>query len=180
MITIDVARRGLVAIDEDDEDARYAMVDRRQRSQPAKPAPYPVRAVRALVEVQRRVGGMAPRALLGGQFAPNAGHETVFEVWTSGRWEDQVGGTCRSRLWKQPFVVGLPVEFVDGVIRGLTEQSDPDLPPGILTVDRAGFDVVESSTAVFAQAAGVLRRTLRATLLGCDVEAEVRALMETW
>lgn len=55
-----------------------------------------------------------------------------------------------------------------------------DLPPGVLTVDRAGFDEVESSTAVFRQAAGLLRHLIAARLHHRDLEAEARTVVSTW
>jgi hypothetical protein len=181
MITIEVERHGVVAVDEDDEKARYEVVDRLRASRPAvglrRDAP-----ARALVEVQLRFGGLAPRGLIGGQFIPGPGEETLVEVGVSGIavLDSKDGLTCSSRLWSQPFIIGLPPDFTDAVLRELADHNDPVLPPGILIVDRAGFDVVNSSSPIFAQAAATLRAVLTANLYDRDVEADVRALVNTW
>jgi transposase len=49
-------------------------------SHPAYTDHWIVRSARALEEVQRQHGGMAPRTLVGGEFVVSAGTETAFEV----------------------------------------------------------------------------------------------------
>ena len=58
MITVDVERRGIVAVDGDDEGARYTGAGRLTRSRPAGDTEG--LPVRMLVEVLRRFGGHAP------------------------------------------------------------------------------------------------------------------------
>lgn len=179
VLTIEVECRAAVAIDDDDEHARHDVSDRLSVSQSAGHTPIGVRSpVRALVEVQRRFGGLAPRALVGGQFVLDTGFATVFEVYVGIGPADRSSPECRSRLWKRPFTVGLPVDFAPATLRGFRDHDT--LPAGILTLDRAGFDVVESSAVVFAEAAALLRLILACQVYGRDVEREVRALVLTW
>jgi hypothetical protein len=63
--------------------------------------------------------------------------------------------TCPSRLWTRPFALGLPEEFASAVLDALLVD-DMLWPAGVLWVDRAGFDEIESSTMVFGWAAGAL------------------------
>jgi hypothetical protein len=182
MTIIEVERRGLVAIGEDDDHARYESADRLRATRPASASSQHHASVRALVEVQRRFGGLAPRALLGGQFVPGPGSETVIEVCVSGAsvLDSEDEPTCPSRLWNQPFVLGLPPEFAKPVLDELADHDGLGFPAGVLTVDRAGFDVVNSSEPIFAQAAGVLHAVLAANLHDHDAEEGVRALVSTW
>jgi hypothetical protein len=64
-----------------------------------------------------------------------------------------------------------------GLASGL---QDVTMPPGILRVDRAAFDEVESAGPVFAQAGAALSCLLAAKLHERDVERELRLLVETW
>jgi hypothetical protein len=179
VIRIDLKGRGLVAVDADEEQASFAPVGRLGASSPAEALAEPLGGpVRVVVEVQRRFGGLAPRALLGGVFTPGLDTDTVFEV-DFNRWGEGPAAVCPSRLWKRPFVAGLPEEFAPAVLDGLTDGG-PGLPGGVLRVDRAGADEVESSSAVFRQAAAVLRCALAGMLSAEDVEARVRDLMQAW
>lgn len=175
MITISMEQHGLVAVDEEEEQARYTMLGHLNASRPAKPDHG--RRVRVLVEVQRRFGGLAPRALLGGEFTPDPSGNTLFEVNYAADGESVA--SCPSRLWKRPFTAGLPEEFASAVLTGLTSD-EIDLPAGTLRVDRAGFDEIESSTAVFRQAAQVLTCALGAMLRGVEPEVEIRSVMRAW
>lgn len=180
-IEVDVERRGIVAVDVDDAAARYDFTEQIHASVRSTGAAPPLHKVRAIVEVQRRFGGIAPRALLGGRFIAGAGDLTEFDVHVS-RLDmlDSVGRpTVSSRLWSQPFVVGLPIYLASGVMRGLTE-SGTALPPGVLIVDRAGFDVVNSAEPVFAEAASVLAAVLAAILYERELEPEIRKTVAKW
>lgn len=180
MIIVDVKGRGVAVIDDDDECARYPTIDVLRASQPAGLARSAAESLRILVEAQRRFGGLAPRALVGGRFVPG-GTETSFEVHAGAPLGQETGQTCPSRLWKRPFVAGLPAAFAGAVLQGvMADGAGPGLPPGILTVDRAGFDEVESAAPIFAQAGALLRQVLAATLAHRDIETEARLLMSTW
>ncbi|WP_285501948.1 hypothetical protein [Actinokineospora sp. NBRC 105648] len=130
------------------------------------------------VEVLRRFGGMAARALVGGEFVPAAGTSTAFEVGFVAE-SAVVPGACPSRQWSAPFDVGLIEEYAHGVLAGVTDSTVP-LPPGVLRVAEAGIDEIGSSAALFRQAALVLRSVVAAELAGTDVESAVRTAMAAW
>jgi len=182
MITIDIERHGLAAIDdEDDLNAAYAAAKELTKSVPAD-AGAAVDDVRVLIEVQRRLGGIMPRALLGGRFVFGVGQTTQVEVAVAGFDMLNAGDqpTCRSRLSKRPFSAGLPEDFGDVVLRGLAGGSEPPLPAGILRVDRAGFDTMNSAEPIFVQAAALLRISIAAALWGQDPEPNLRRAIESW
>jgi hypothetical protein len=176
MITIDLQGHGVVAFDVDEPLAQYPRHDCLTASLPA-PRAVGSLDVRALIEVQRRHGGLAPRALLGGCFIAASGESLVVEVpFTADH--DSAASPCPSRLWKRPFRAGLPAEFAQAVLESLTGAVS--LPAGILRIDRAGFDEVESSAVVFRMAAHALYVAIAATLSSRDVESELRELVEAW
>jgi len=190
MITVDVPRHGTVALDEDDERLRYDTVDRLSASRPAGGQGRQRQSVRALVEVQRRVGGMAPRAVVGGEFVVGDGAETVFEVLAGAAYdalvaqgrEGRPGVTLPGRIHTRwPLIAGLPAEFAESTLRGLVDNPCAgSMPAGVLRLDRAAFDEVESANPVFAQAGAALCCALAAKLQGADPGEELRALIETW
>jgi hypothetical protein len=178
MTIVEVERHGLVAIGEGDHPAAYQAADWLRSSRPATAAPS--KPVRMHVEVLRRLGGLAPRALLGGQFVPGQGNEAQFAVAVApfGLFDADEEPTCPSVLWKQPFTIGLPSEFASAVAGALSEG--PGLPAGTLTIDRAGFDLVNSSEMIFAQTAAVLKAAMAALLSGQDADTAARSLVSTW
>ena len=177
MTIIEVERHGLVAIGEGDHPAEYQAAEWLRSSRAGTGAV--ANPVRMHVEVLRRFGGLAPRALVGGQFVPGRSGQTQFAVAvaTFGLFADDEP-TCPSELWKEPFTVGLPSEFARTVASALDEG--PGLPAGTLTIDRAGFDLVNSSETIFGQAAAVLKAAMAARLSGQDADAATRALVSTW
>ncbi|WP_439383550.1 hypothetical protein [Amycolatopsis lexingtonensis] len=178
MTIVEVEKRGIVAIGEGDHSATYQAADWLRSSRPAIAAPAV--PVRLHVEVLRRFGGLAPRALLGGQFVPGQEHETRFAVAVAsfGVFDADEAPTCPSVLWKQPFTVGLPGEFASAVADSL--GAGPGLPAGTLTIDRAGFDLVNSSEMIFGQTAAALKTAVAALLSGQDVDAAVRSVVSGW
>jgi hypothetical protein len=190
MITVDVPPHGIVALEEDDERLRYDVVDCLSTSRPAGGQGPQGQRVRALVEVQRRFGGMAPRAVVGGEFVVGDGTETVFEVLVGADYDALVaegreagsGVTLPGRIHSTwPLIAGLPAEFAESTLRGLVDNLCAGrLPAGVLRLDRAAFDEVESANPVFAQAGAALCCALAAKLQGADPADELRALIETW
>src|SRR5215211_9028781 len=98
----------------------------------AQPASLVRKARGALVEVQRRFGGRAPRAVVGGQFIVGAGAETVFEVFAAADSENLVRESARagsamairSRIYERwPFIARLPGEYAGSALTGLTDNS---------------------------------------------------------
>jgi hypothetical protein len=178
MKIVEVERHGLVAIGEGDHPAAYQAAEWLRSSRPAIDAL--ANPVRMHVEVLRRFGGLAPRALLGGQFVPGQGDQTQLAVAVAafGLFDADDEPTCPSVLWKESFTVGLPSEFARAVATALDEG--PGLPAGTLTIDRAGFDLVNSSEMIFGQAVAVLKTAMAAQLSGQDADAAARSLVSTW
>jgi hypothetical protein len=121
------------------------------------------------------------RALLGGELRPAVTQEVAFEVLVA---DEPLGlgncTTCTSRLGN-PLVPGLPEEFAEVVLTGLSVQpAQPALPAGTLHVDRAGHDEVNSSPTAFRLAAGLLRTVLAVMSSRGDMEVEIRNLMRAW
>ncbi|GAB2660588.1 hypothetical protein GCM10027088_43690 [Nocardia goodfellowii] len=182
MRTLDVAGHGVAAVGEDAADAAYPVAQTLTATQSATTGYEAVGNVRILVEVLRRHGGIAPRALLGAEFIAGNGPSTLIEVGVAsfGMLESDDQPTCRSRLWNRPFVSGLPTELASAVLRGLTARPHIVLPPGVLRVDRAGFDVMNSSEKIFTQTAALLSLAISAKLRGDDPEPGLRAAIESW
>lgn len=178
MTIVEVERHGLVAIGEGDHPAAYQAAEWLKSSRASTGAV--ANSVRMHVEVLRRFGGLAPRALVGGQFVPGRGGQTQFAVAvaTFDLFDADDEPTCPSELWKEPFTVGLPSEFARAVASALDEG--PGLPAGTLTIDRAGFDLVNSSEMIVGQAAAVLKAVMAAQLSGQDAYAATRSLVSTW
>jgi len=178
MTIVEVARHGVVAIGEGDHPAAYQAADWLHSSRPAVAAR--ANPVRMHVEVLRRHGGLAPRALLGGEFVPGEGNQTQFAVAvaTFGFFDADDEPTCPSTLWKQPFTIGLPSELASAVTGAL--GAGAGLPAGTLTIDRAGFDLVNSSEMIFEQATAVLKTAIAAQLSGQDADAAAWSLVSTW
>jgi hypothetical protein len=78
------------------------------------------------------------------------------------------------------YAAELPAEFADAVLQGLLIAGG-ELPAGSLVIDCGAVDDEGSSSAVFRQAAQLLREAL--LLLPQDTEAleeRVKAVMATW
>lgn len=190
MTLIQIGGRSL-AICEDDERARYVSVDRIAEARPSRAmegeSPH---SVRLLIDLQRNFGGLAPRALLGGQFSAQPGNDTTYEVLVGGDFnalsairDQQVDIRLLEgahRGW--PLIPGLPHEFAPATLRGLTDDEwcDVELPSGILVVDRAGFDEQGSSAVIFELAGKMLRSLLAVNLSGGDIRAEAHRLIQFW
>lgn len=180
MSTVEAEHRGIVAINHDNNDAAYPVAEWLRTTQPAasRSTSEPVRVV---IEVLRRFGGLTPRALIGGQFTPNTTHETHIAVGVTayGLFDADDQPTCPSQLWNQPLTAGLPADFAPTVLHTLSTDT-PALPAGELTIDRAAFDLVNSSEQIFAQATTVLHAVITAHLTGNDPDTAARAILDTW
>lgn len=111
---------------------------------------------------------------------PGPGSQTQFAVAVApfGLFDADEEPTCPSALWRQPFTIGLPDPFAQTVANTLAEG--PDLPAGTLTIDRAGFDLVNSSEMIFGQTAALLKTAIAAWLSGQDADTAARSLVSTW
>ena len=128
-------------------------------------------ARRAVVEL-RQFSGQAPHALLGGVFHPDEAGLRVRVASTSATHRR----TCRSQLRRRRLIPGLPPEFgaaaADGLLRTI------ELGPGVLTVDRAGYDPVETSQAIVELAAEILGRVLSLPGKPIPTDEQLRAWLE--
>lgn len=178
MTIVDVQRHGIVAIGEGDLEAKYSAMEWLRSSQAAEGMSSS--PTRMHVEVLRRFGGIAPRALIGAQFTPGPGNRTQVNVGVAGfgLFDADDQPTCPSVLGNQPFTVGLPDEFARAVVSALGEG--PTFPAGTLTIDRAGFDLISSSAMIFEQAASALKTVFAARLSGQDADTAARSLLSTW
>ncbi|MGW4410925.1 hypothetical protein ACWEJ6_43300 [Nonomuraea sp. NPDC004702] len=122
----------MIAVAEDLPEGAYTPTASLTASRPA--GQTSVASARVGVEVLRRFGGHAPRALLGGQLTSGTGKSTRFTVTYT---EDRAAASCPSMLWKRPYAAGLAAEFAPAVLEGLVEDAGA-LPAGVLLVDRAG------------------------------------------
>ena len=165
-----------------DEDVRCPSGDQSlTQRRPAGLMPLGGGSRRAAVELRRVISGIGLRALLGGTFSPGRGADVRIEVMAK---NESLGfgfgrlATVDSWLGK-PMVAGLPADFGPPTMSGLCESAGL-LPPGVLRIDRAAYDEVESIGGAFRSAAGLLVRTLGAALAGDDPADAVRQVMETW
>ncbi|SLE03189.1 hypothetical protein [Mycobacteroides abscessus] len=118
-----------------------------------------------------------PRALLGGEFLVSTGSVSAVNILVGNPWDEAGEHVIKSELNRlRGFVPGLPADFVEGVRSGLMQDNWP-LPPGVLTIDRAGYDVMESSSPIFMEAAMVLRACISAELTGHVIEHNVETAM---
>lgn len=180
LITVEVAGGGIVAVAEDQPSAEYKIGTVLRSSSPALLDGASTRVLKVVIEVQRRHGGLAPRALIGGGLTVREAGDTMFEVCVAEESEYGRGEPCPSFLWRKPFISGLPLEFAPAVLKGVEEAGQYKLPSGLLRVDRAGYDEIESSTVSFTLAAVALRCVLSALVSGKDVEGEVASLIRSW
>ncbi|MFN8195213.1 MAG: hypothetical protein U0R80_13135 [Nocardioidaceae bacterium] len=164
------------AVLSDEASAFYPSSAWHTRSVTSQTSSHEARAVRAVVETFKVPRGHTPRALLGAKFRPGPGGEVTAEVGSS-RDPWNAPKNCTSRLWMHPFRAGLPEDYVRAVLEGL---ADPLLPPGVVTVDRAGHDDANSSPEAFGEAARLLALVLRTLMADGHVEAVVRDAMGSW
>jgi hypothetical protein len=109
---------------------------------------------RSVVELQQFQGGMAPHVLVGGVYTPGEGALLVQlgVMAKPGRRR-----TCGSALGRR-LIPGLTEDFVESVLGGISRTLD--VGPGVLLIDRFGFDPVETSFLATELAAEILGRVL--------------------
>lgn len=175
-VLVEVSATRKAAVVTDESSAFYSSGAWHTRSVACHGSPQDARAVRAVVETFRFPSGTMPRALIGAKYRPGPGTQVTVEVGsTRDPWN--APKTCHSRLWLYPFRVGLPEDYVGAVLDGL---SDPALPPGLVSVDRAGHDDANSSPQAFFDAARLLAQVLIALMGEGDVEAVARSAATAW
>lgn len=129
---------------------------------------------RAVVEVHHRVGGNPQRALLGGVLVPGSADTLDLRGGLSGLITNGATPTCPGSLGRD-LVPGLPDEFGTAILAALSSGLHI---PGVLTVDRAAYDEVESSRRIFGLVAALLAVVL--SIEDDEVEKAVREHLESW
>jgi hypothetical protein len=138
-----------------------------------------------VVEFSRAFGGFGMFALLGAQFTPEEhGNCTVFEVPFGDSLDEflliGMANSCVSELGS-PLITGLPSEYADPALAGLTGTAKGDpWPAGLVRVDRAGFHKMDSPEMAFRLAGDLLASTLKALLRGEDPAVAAQNSMEKW
>jgi hypothetical protein len=156
------------------EESRYA-VDSETRHVFHVQGSGPAGERRAVVEVHHRVGGNPQRALIGAVLAPGSPDRLVVVVGLSGAITNGAIPSCHGSLGRD-LVPGLPDEFGATVVETLGSCLRL---PGVLTVDRAAYDEVESSRRMFGIAAALLAAVLRCED-AAEVDDAVRRQLASW
>lgn len=126
-----------------------------------------------VVEYHHRIGGLPQRGMLGGTWSPDASGKLSVEVRISAPSTADQRAPYRGALGRD-FVLGLPDEYRDAVSNTLLNSG---LGAGLLVVDRAAHDLVESSVVAFRATASLLAAALSADSAE-DREEAVRSRLE--
>ena len=153
-VIVDLGSRAVAVISDVPSAAFTPLATHEVRLTPGQSVSKPRRAV---VELRRFHGGLAPRVLLGARFEPGFDDLLlrVGEGAPSARKR-----SCSVRLGGRKLIAGLPHEFVEPVVSGLTRTLE--LGAGVITLDRAGVDPVETSPIIVELAAELLGRVMLA------------------
>ena len=118
----------------------------------------------AVAEIRRNASGVNPWALVSGRFVPSRSQWFSVGVGQTGPFPERCDPISAGPLGRE-LCVGLPDEFSQSVMDGLLRFDAGHRPSGRLDVVGAGFDVVDSSEAIFEVAAGLLKWALLTTHL---------------
>jgi hypothetical protein len=133
-----------------------------------------------VAEIYLRHSGMNTRALLGGTFTLDAASAvTVVHLHAEDR-DITVERTdpCPSRLGPA-LLRGLPSDLADAALSGLVGSGEPPLPGGVLVIDRAAHDQVDSSEFAFRLVGDFLVYMLAARFAGADIDQAIESYTET-
>jgi hypothetical protein len=174
---VELDGRAAVSLTAENATAAYPCARTATAGTPAADIAPPPSEVRLVVELKRNLGGLTMRALIGGTFVPGPPPVRCEVCIMADEFDAGQPATCESSLGR-PLVPGLPRDFADAALRGLTvHPSANPLPPGLLRVDRAGHDVMGSSEAAFEQVAVLLRCAFSATVMDADVRERLGDLL---
>lgn len=166
-------RRGpwQIAVGDDDCAASFVVDDWLEWSEPDSRSRPEIRAdaVRAIVEVRQRGGGVVPRALIGGEMRLTGPDARQVRVGQSAGMTLGATKTYVSRL-RGILVPGLPPEFAQATLDGIVRVPAQWDSGGLIIVDRAAYDEVDSSPVAFEFASGLLVLALFARLAGSDLD----------
>lgn len=173
MISVDVPGHGIAAFDFEDVDVNFERVGWLTGSRPAISDSF-AKPIELRVEVMRRLGGLSPRALLGGVFVPQ--DDSMFTVEVAYTGPETAPVRWPSHLSRRAFIAGLPDEFARAVVDELVVARQ--IPAGRLRIEHAGYDEMDSSTVAFRQAARLFGDLLVAE--DRDAMATVRDGVSRW
>jgi hypothetical protein len=163
-----------VAVGIDSPLAEYAVRDVRREFLP-RSGETVGSARRALVEIYRGVGGNPQRALIGGTLAPSTKQRLEVELQVSQNRPSGSATTCPGAFGRD-LVPGLAEEFIDSIPDALMTQI---AHPGMIVIDRAAYDEVESSVNSFALAAELLAIVLSHES-PMEAEGAIRQRLSEW
>jgi hypothetical protein len=129
------------------------------------------------VELLERGGGHNQWALLGGSYMPMDGAELQASIWYSGPMSLAGETRCEGPLGRT-MLRGLPVDLLDGVVAGLSRESNW-IRPGSLVIRQAAYDRVDSSIRAFANTSQLLAWALLAAALDVLTAAALVAKIAT-
>lgn len=130
---------------------------------------------RAFVEILQRISGHPQRALLGGTLSRATDHLLEVVLHLSDELPRGATAACPG-AFRHDLVPGLPEEFIEWIPRALTTQI---ARPGVITIDRAAHDRVDSSVYGFSLAADLLGLILSHQNLP-EAEGAVRQRLTEW
>jgi hypothetical protein len=173
MMIVEIGHR-LMAFGIDCPLGRYTSRDAHRESLPMQGESIDT-ARRAFVEILHRRGGHPQLALIGGTLEPstNQSLEVVLQIS-----EDLPLGaetTCPGAFGRN-LVPGLPEEFIERIPTALMTRF---ARPGVITIDRAAYDEVESSLHAFSLAADLLAVVLSHESIP-EAEGEIRQRLTEW
>jgi hypothetical protein len=130
----------------------------------------------ASVELLHRRGGNPQRALLGGTYTPDSDDRLCLRIATCSWLADS------SRTYDSQFggglIIGLPVELAGSIGVGLRQRDS--LRSGMLEVNRAAYDDVDSSERSFENVSELLGIVLDGSLSLEGVNDEALHCMRSW
>ena len=130
---------------------------------------------RAFVEIYRGVSGHPQRALIGATLRPSTTHRLEIELHVSEPLPLRAATTCPGAFGRD-LVPGLPEEFIERVPAALMKEF---ARPGVITVDRAAYDEVDSSVNAFSLAADLLALVL-SHASPPEAEGAIRQRLTEW
>lgn len=154
--------------------AQYTSHDVHRESLPMQGEPFGATR-RAFVEVLHRLGGHPQRALIGGTLGPSTNHLLEVELCVSEDLPLGAATTCPGAFGRD-LVPGLPEEFIKRIPTALMTEF---ARPGVITIDRAAYDEVESSVHSFSLAADLLALVLSHESLP-EAEGAIRQRLTEW
>lgn len=175
-VIVNVGAASVVVRRVDDLSVSYP-TERRSAERWVAPVNLNAQPTRAIVELLRKVSGNPQSALIGAEYAPNDSGYVELVMTFMGDWQSGRSATYDSPLWSA-LVPGLVSDYAPSIREGLFSAGR--VPSGVIMVDRAAYHEVDSSYAVFRDAADLLGHVIAAGSVEEDVEEAVRSRLRAW